>query len=85
MGQSNTLQYYHKRTEAIILLGVPCDFRIGYGKKLNKKAKIISVNHSKENLNLNHKIFWNADVKIHGDICEFLKMVSQKLHLIIIL
>lgn len=84
MGQSNNLQYFHNRTDAlrdadtIILLGVTCDFRMGYGKKLNKKAKIISVNHSKEKLNLNHKIFWNANVKIHGNICEFLKLISDK-------
>lgn len=84
LGKSNPIQFIHNRTpalkeaDAILLLGVTCDFRLGYGKKLNKKAKIISVNHNSENLNLNHGIFWNAAVKLHGDINYFLQEVSKK-------
>jgi len=84
LGRGNPIQFNHNRTPAlkeadvILLLGVTCDFRLGYGKKLNKKAKIISVNHNLKNLNLNHGIFWNAAVKIHGEIEYFLQEISNK-------
>ena len=47
------LQFYHNRNKAlreadlIILIGITCDFRLDYGKVLNK-AKIISVNLNKK-------------------------------------
>ncbi len=84
LGRGNPIQFIHNRTpvlkeaDVILLLGITCDFRLGYGKKLNKKAKIISVNHNLENLNLNHGIFWNASVKIHGEIDYFLQEISNK-------
>lgn len=84
LGRGNPIQFIHNRTPAlkeadvILLLGVTCDFRLGYGKKLNKKAKIISVNHNSENLNLNHGIFWNSSIKIHGEINYFLQEISKK-------
>ena len=84
LGKSNPIQFIHNRTPAlkeadvILLLGITCDFRLGYGKKLNKKAKIISVNHNSENLNLNHGIFWSSSVKLHGNINYFLQEVSKK-------
>ena len=32
------------------ILGTVCDFRLGYGRVLNKRSKIIAVNRNKEQL-----------------------------------
>ena len=53
--------YRHKRSNAlkeadlVILAGVPCDFRLDYGRVINHKAKIISINLSRNDLYLNHR------------------------------
>ena len=53
--------FRHKRTLAlkeadlVILIGIPCDFRLGYGKQINKNAKIIAINRDKKDLYLNIK------------------------------
>ena len=53
--------FRHKRTKAlkeadmVILAGVPCDFRLDYGRAINHKAKIISVNLSRNDMYLNRR------------------------------
>jgi len=75
-------QFYHNRSKAlreadlIILLGVTCDFRLDYGKVLNKNAKIISVNINKKSLYLNQPLFWKADLSIHGDPVNFINQLN---------
>ena len=55
------LHLRHKRKEAlreadlVILAGVPCDFRLGYGNQINRQATYISVNRSREDLTKNRK------------------------------
>ena len=50
LGVGNPLQMRHKRKNAlkeadlVILAGVPCDFRMDYGRAIGSKAKIIAVN-----------------------------------------
>ncbi len=50
LGHKPRLQMRHKRKVAlkkadlVILAGVPCDFRLGYGRIISGKAKIISAN-----------------------------------------
>lgn len=74
LGDSNPLQFHYKRNEAlfeadlVILAGVPCDFRLNYGRTINPKAKIISINLSKQMLRLNCK----PDLKIPEDPAEFI-------------
>ncbi len=52
LGWHHSLQYHHKRKEAlreadfILLAGVPCDFRLDYGRSLNRHACRIAVNRS---------------------------------------
>lgn len=58
------------------MLGVSCDFRLDYGKVLNKKAKIISVNINKEVLYLNQPLFWKANLSIHGDPVTFINKLN---------
>lgn len=39
-----------KEADLIVLAGAVCDFRLGYGRGLPRKAKIIAVNRNKEQL-----------------------------------
>lgn len=57
----HSLHIRHKRSRAlraadlIILAGVPCDFRLGYGRIIPREATYVAINRSKEELNKNRK------------------------------
>jgi acetolactate synthase-1/2/3 large subunit len=59
MGRRHPLQMRHQRKKAlknadlVILAGMPCDFRLDYGRSFGAYTKIISVNRSKTDLRLN--------------------------------
>jgi len=59
MGRQHPLQMRHQRKNAlkhadlVILAGMPCDFRLDYGRSFGSETKIISVNRSKIDLRLN--------------------------------
>ena len=59
--QSNLPIFRHERKKAlkeadlVILAGVPCDFRLDYGRMINNRAKLISINLSREDLYLNRR------------------------------
>jgi acetolactate synthase-1/2/3 large subunit len=59
LGRSHAMQMRHQRKKAlkaadlVILAGMPCDFRLGYGRSFRPGAKIISINRSKTDLKLN--------------------------------
>ncbi len=61
LGDNNTLNFIHKRqlalkeADLVILAGVPCDFRLEYGRSINRKAVLISINRSKRELKRNRK------------------------------
>ena len=42
-----------KEADMVILAGVPCDFRLDYGRHINHRAKTVSVNLSRKDMNLN--------------------------------
>ena len=48
-----------------------------YGRCLNKKAKIISVNENKESLYLNHGIFWNSYMLFNCKPVEFIRELKR--------
>jgi acetolactate synthase-like protein len=56
LGKDSEIQFKHCRKEAlkeadvVVLAGTVADFRLGYGKVLSKKSKIITINRSKEQL-----------------------------------
>jgi len=66
-----------KEADLIIIAGLPVDFRIGFGRGFNPKAKIIAVNRSKEALNMNTDIYWEPTVKVHSDCGIFLRDLAQ--------
>ena len=43
------------------------DFRLNYGRSLSRKAKIITINLSKNDLNLNTDLFWKPFMKLQVD------------------
>ena len=73
--------FRHKRTQAlnesdlVILAGVPCDFRLGYGKQINRNAKIIAINRSRKDLYLNIK----PTLAIQSDPGDSIFKISEKL------
>lgn len=61
LGAEHPLLLRHKRRKAIkaadlvILAGVPCDFRLDYGKQIRPNARLVSFNLSRKDLRLNRK------------------------------
>ncbi len=61
LGASSPLRRRHKRTKAlkradlVILAGVPADFRLDYGRSINRKATVIAANLSDEEMTKNRK------------------------------
>ena len=59
LGRSHPMQMRHQRKKAlqkadlVIIAGMPCDFRLNYGRAIGSGAKIIAVNRSKTDLKLN--------------------------------
>ena len=65
-----------KNADIVVTVGVPLDFRLGYGFSINPNAKIIAINKSKTDMKKNRKPF----IGIQGDptraICEIAKVVN---------
>ena len=76
----NRLHMRHKRSKAlreadlIILAGVPCDFRLGYGRVIPRKATHIAINRSRADLRLNKK----PTVGILADPGAFLRALGDE-------
>ena len=79
LGAAHPLLRRHKRREAlkaadcVVLAGVPSDFRLDYGRHVGRKATLISVNRSAEDLDKNRrpKIGALADAALFlGELAE---------------
>lgn len=79
LGPDHPLQFRHKRSRAlkeadlVIVAGMPCDFRLDYGRQINKDAFHIAVNRSKEALKFNKK----PDLAVHADPSTFLLALAD--------
>jgi thiamine pyrophosphate-dependent acetolactate synthase large subunit-like protein len=79
LGRANQLQMRHQRKKAlknadlVILAGMPCDFRLGYGRSFGSDTKLISVNRSKSDLRLNCR----PDLAVHSDPFLFLCALAE--------
>ena len=62
-----------KNADVVVTLGVPLDFRLGYGFSVNKDATLISINKSKEDLNKNRK----PDISIHADPTRIMHEIGK--------
>lgn len=85
LGRYSDIQCRQKRGEAlkeadvVILAGAIADFRLGYGRVLSKKSKIIAINRSKEQLYKNSDMFWKPTIAIEGDVASFIQEISKGL------
>ncbi len=74
LGADHPLQVRHKRrlalkdSDLILLAGVPCDFRLDYGRHIRPSAHYISINRSRKDLNKNKR----PDTGVHSDPGSFL-------------
>lgn len=79
LGKNDPLQLRHHRKEAlreadlVILAGIPFDFRLDYGRAINPRARVISVNRSRRELTMNRR----PAVPVHADPFTFLMMLAE--------
>ena len=62
-----------KNADLVVTLGVPLDFRLGYGFSINKDATLVSINKSKKDLNKNKK----RDNGIHADPTRIMHEIGK--------
>jgi acetolactate synthase-1/2/3 large subunit len=81
LGRNSPLQMRHQRRAAlkaadvVLIAGMPCDFRLGYGRAINAQARLISVNRNRGDLNLNRK----PDLGVLGDPGRFLIALGDQM------
>jgi thiamine pyrophosphate-dependent acetolactate synthase large subunit-like protein len=79
LGQDNILHKMYKRSNAlrksdlILIAGMPIDFRLGYGRIINRKAFLITINRNENHFKKNIK----PDLSIHADPSQFLIELSK--------
>ena len=81
LGRDHPLLLRHQRRQAlrdadcVLLAGVPCDFRLDYGKHVRRKATLIAANRSLRDARLNRK----PDIAAIGDAGMFLQELAKAL------
>lgn len=79
LGKNSSIQMRHNRKDAlkkadvVILAGVPCDFRMDYGRHISSKSKYIGINNSREDLFKNK----NPNIAILTDPAQFMIDLSK--------
>ena len=79
LGADHPLHYRHRRRDAlkvadlVILAGVPCDFRLNYGRAIRRHATLVSVNRSRRDLKLNRR----PDIGLVADAGGFLQDLAR--------
>jgi len=79
LGRDHPLHMRHKRRMAlreadfVLLAGVPCDFRLDYGRHFRRSAFYVSVNRSKRDMTMNRK----PDIGVLGDPGLFLEALAE--------
>jgi acetolactate synthase-1/2/3 large subunit len=79
LGRDHPLLLRHQRRQAlreadcVLLAGVPCDFRLDYGKHVRASAKLIAANRSARDARLNRR----PDIAAIGDAGLFLQDLAQ--------
>jgi acetolactate synthase-1/2/3 large subunit len=81
LGRDHPLQMRHQRRNAlreadcVLLAGVPCDFRLDYGKHVRRSAKLIAANRSAKDARMNRR----PDVLALGDAGQFIRRLADGL------
>jgi acetolactate synthase-1/2/3 large subunit len=80
LGRTHELQLRHNRgaalkeADCIIVCGFPFDFRLGYGRGINRQGTLISANLSSEELKKNRR----PDIAVEMHAGDFLVALSEK-------
>ncbi len=80
LGREHPLQRRHARRNAlreadcVLLAGVPCDFRLDYGKHVRRAATLIAANRSRKDATLNRR----PDVLALGDAGDFIERLAAQ-------
>jgi len=79
LGRDSALQMRHARRDAlreadcVLLAGVPCDFRLDYGKHVRRGATLIAANRSRKDARLNRK----PTIEAIGDAGRFIVALAE--------
>ena len=82
LGREHPLQMHHARRNAlresdcVILTGVPCDFRLDYGRQIRRSAGLIAANRSAAEARMNRR----PTILAVGDPGRFLQHLAAKSH-----
>ena len=80
LGRGADLQMHHARRKAlresdfVLLAGVPCDFRLDYGKHVRRSATLIAANRSRKDARLNRK----PTIEAIGDAGRFIVALAER-------
>ncbi|MDP1647529.1 MAG: thiamine pyrophosphate-binding protein [Rubrivivax sp.] len=80
LGPAHPLQLRHQRrtalreSDCVLLAGVPCDFRLDYGKHVRRSATLIAANRSARDARLNRR----PDIAAIGDAGAFMQALAQQ-------
>ena len=72
-GFQQTRKYAFDKADVIVIVGTPFDFRMGYGQRLSKKAKIVQIDMDYRTVGKNRDI----DLGLVGDVGAILAAVEQ--------
>jgi len=81
LGRDHPVQMRHKRRDAlreadfVLLAGVPCDFRLDYGRHIRGGAFYVSANRSRQDLTKNRR----PNLGVLGDPGLFLRQLADQL------
>ena len=79
LGRDHPLQLRHQRRNAlreadcVLLAGVPCDFRLDYGKHVRRSATLVAMNRSARDARMNRR----PDIAAIGDAGLFLQALAR--------
>ena len=80
LGRDHPLQQRHARrqalreADAVLLAGVPCDFRLDYGRHVRRSAALLAANRSARDARLNRR----PDVAAIGDAGGFIEALAAR-------
>lgn len=83
LGADHPMQFRHSRSKAlkeadlVIIAGMPCDFRLDYGRSIGRKAFYLAVNRSAKDLRKNRK----PDLAVQADPGTFLLELTARARL----
>ncbi|MGA2127550.1 MAG: thiamine pyrophosphate-dependent enzyme [Xanthobacteraceae bacterium] len=78
LGRDHPLQMHHQRRQAlreadcVLLAGVPCDFRLDYGRHVRRSSTLIAANRSARDARLNRR----PDIAAIGDAGDALMRLA---------